>query len=83
LFSGGLHIPPKDTVMESKAECEICEIVLPTKNEYYVHANESHPNNVAKYWYECGHCKVRVLFNFVCGGLESGKLMVFNIRWCV
>jgi hypothetical protein len=66
--------------MESKAECEICEIVLPTKNEYYVHANESHPNNVAKYWYECGHCKVRVLFNFVWEGLESGKLMVFNIR---
>jgi hypothetical protein len=64
--------------MESKAECEICEIVLPTKNEYYVHANESHPNNVAKYWYECGHCKVRVLFNLVWERLESGKLLVFN-----
>jgi hypothetical protein len=49
----------------------------------FPHQNESHPNNVAKYWCECGQYKVRVLFYFVWGGLESGKLMVFNISWCV
>ena len=49
--------------MES-TECEICEVILSSKNEYYVHANEAHPNNVAKYWYECGHCRVRTNIYF-------------------
>ena len=45
--------------MEMLTEVPLKQVLI------YVHANESHPNNVAKYWYECGHCEVILLFNFV------------------